>query len=152
MRWETIFVLKLQELRNNAKCSYSISTVECLQSTTHSAMQLVHAVQFRRFSLPIHSWAHQPTCQQQTYYTDVGTAYSPSPGAAYSPSPSLISPSSGGTSVYPAAPAPPSFGADSSNSRGTIVYPEFIDHLVHPDVDSFKDIPKLPGQTDPHGR
>lgn len=99
-------------------------------------------------SLPIHSWAHQPTSQQQTYHADVGTTYSPSPSL-----------SSGGTSVYPAEPvihqvppAPPLFGADSSNSRGTIVYPEFVDHLVHPDVDSFKDIPKLPGQTDPRGR
>ena len=32
-------------------------------------------------------------------------------------------------------------------TRGAIIYPEFVNHLVHPDVDSFKDIPKLPGQT-----
>jgi hypothetical protein len=84
------------------------------------------------------------------------------------PPPSLISghPSSGGTIVLPesshlhhldvnsfsVSPAPPSFGADISNSRGTIIYPEFVDHLVHPDVDSFKDIPRLPGQTDLPGR
>jgi hypothetical protein len=94
------------------------------------------------------SWAHQPTGQQQPYYhTDVGTAYSPSP--------SLI-PSSEGTShldvhSFSMSPVSPSFNVNS-NSKGTIVYPEFVDHLVHPDVDSFKDIPKLPGQTDLPGR
>ena len=49
-------------------------------------------------------------------------------------------------------PYPPQAVITNFNSyptRGTIVYPEFVNHLVHPDVDSFKDIPKLPGQSNP---
>ncbi len=36
----------------------------------------------------------------------------------------------------------------SQAGKGTIVYPEFVNFLVHPEVDSYRDLPKLPGQTD----
>ena len=42
------------------------------------------------------------------------------------------------------------FSSNNNNCSGAIVYPEFVNHLVHPDVDSFKDIPKLPGQNVNH--
>ena len=32
--------------------------------------------------------------------------------------------------------------------KGKIVHPEFVNFLVHPDVDPYKDLPKLPGQSD----
>ena len=75
------------------------------------------------FSPPqTHSWAHQPTQHMgQPYHTNLGTAIPPTP--------SLI------TGI--------------PNSRDAIIYPEFVNHLVHPEVNSFKDIPKLPGQTNP---
>ena len=47
---------------------------------------------------------------------------------------------------------PPPTTSNFSNNparRGAIIHPEFVNHLVHPKVDSFKDIPKLLGQTDP---
>lgn len=51
------------------------------------------------------------------------------------------------TSSYPPPPVITNFNSHP-NSRGIIIYPEFVNHLEHPDVDSFKDIPKLPGQSD----
>lgn len=92
-----------------------------LPATT--AMLNTHQVVFP-FSPPqTHSWAHQITQHNmgQPYDTDLATARPPSP----------------------------LFITSNSNSRGIIIYPEFVNHLVHPDVNSFKDIPKLPGQTNP---
>lgn len=48
-------------------------------------------------------------------------------------------------SSYPPPPVIANFSSKPT-SGGAIVYPEFVNHLVHPEVDSFKDIPKLPGQ------
>ena len=52
---------------------------------------------------------------------------------------------------FHACTPPPTTSNFSSNPtrRGAIIHPEFVNHIVHPEVDSFKDIPKLPGQTDP---
>ena len=93
--------------------------ITTLPATT--AMLSTHTV-VSPFSPPqVHSWAHQPP-------QHMGQPYHAAPG--------------------PSCP-PPSLISGNPNSRGTIIYPEFVNHLVHPDVDSFKDIPKLPGQTDP---
>ena len=51
------------------------------------------------------------------------------------------------TSTYLQPSIVNNFNSNNNNSRGAIIYPEFVNHLVHPDVDSFKDIPKLPGQS-----
>ncbi len=51
-------------------------------------------------------------------------------------------PLSFGGPLSPATPPPLPPG------RGRIVYPEFVNFLVHPEVDPYKDLPKLPGQTD----
>ena len=69
-------------------------------------------------------WPQHPSQQfNQPYHSTFSTSYSPS---------STI----------------PSFSG-SVTGGGAIVFPAFVNHLVHPDVDSFKDIPKLPGQSDP---
>ena len=75
------------------------------------------------FSQPqTQSWVHQVTQHMgQPYHTNLGTAI----------------------------PPPPAHITGVPNSRGTIIYPDFVNHLVHPEVNSFKDIPKLPGQMDP---
>ena len=35
------------------------------------------------------------------------------------------------------------------HSKGRIVHPQFVEFVIHPEVDPYKDIPKLPGQCDP---
>ena len=54
-------------------------------------------------------------------------------------------------SFHPYTPPPTTSNFNSNPTRrgAAIIHPEFVNHLVHPEVDSFKDIPKLPGQTDP---
>ena len=35
------------------------------------------------------------------------------------------------------------------HSKGRIIHPQFVEFVIHPEVDPYKDIPKLPGQGDP---
>lgn len=43
---------------------------------------------------------------------------------------------------------PTSHPGPSKGTRGVIVHPEFINFLIQPNIDIFKDIPRLPGQRD----
>lgn len=113
---------------SQSSCPSSHTTSVCgnLPSLTHPTMtaaELSTPQSVSSVSPPqAYSWAHQASQYMgQAYYATSGSTYPP-------PSPL--------TGVNP-------------NNRGTIIYPEFVNHLVHPDVDSFKDIPKLPGQKDP---
>lgn len=45
-------------------------------------------------------------------------------------------------------PQPTIYPMSSKGTRGVIVYPEFVNFLIHPNVDLFRDIPRLPGQRD----
>ena len=35
------------------------------------------------------------------------------------------------------------------HNKGRIIHPQFLEFVIHPEVDPYKDIPKLPGQGDP---
>ena len=90
------------------------------------------------------------------------------PGTTLKHLPLLTSPESGQTTVpgttlkhlplltSPASPELwPGFAPPVLPNKSRIIYPEFVNFLVHPEVDSFKDLPKLPGQSDsppPHLR
>lgn len=85
-------------------------------------------------------------CKQQPPQTD--KYYASSMDAA--PVPSLPVPvyDGGGHSLL-APPSPYQHCGAHSRGKVTILYPEFVNYLVHPEVDSYQDLPKLLEESDP---
>ena len=77
------------------------------------------------------------------------TSTSPETGQAAGSIPALQHPPP--LTFHTAGPDSPkqwSFFGPARPNKARIIYPEFAKFLVHPEVDSFKDLPKLPGQSD----
>ena len=107
---------------STAPVSQDLSISSTKMPATTSILSIPHAVSTSTLT-QVHNWPHHaPQDFGQPYHTTFH---------AYAP------------------PLSTSNFSSNPTRRGAIIYPEFVNHLMHPKVDSFRDIPKLPGQTDP---